>query len=446
MSAVAGDTFDLCQRIGEWAYSFEPSPARLRRIKASLRDFIGCVVAGARRGELRSALRLAQGGSVPVWGLNDSFDPAGAALVTGTAGALLQLQDVYRPAGSHPSSPVIPAAWSARQVAAGVSADQFLRAVAAGYEVANRLADACAPGQLLAGSSATGTAGCIGAAVAAAIIRGMHRDGIARAVANAAFMLPATPFAAMRSHGALAPLHGGLAARAGFEAASLALEAYAGPRVLEGDSWGPGLIAFLGGRAASLEPERWHGETLDAVGWKFFPACFASHTALEAVLSLGPLDAATVERVVVHRPRGLLDATVAAGPREGGLYDRLMSLRWVLARALELGHYEYPEAVADQPSTFELAKKIELLHDPALDALLPETASVNLEIHGSPGVRRIEYRRPSAADPLPRGTAVGDVLRGWTATLDETALRRKFDRLVGPAPVGLEACAELGVL
>ena len=446
MSAVASDTVDLCQRIGEWACSFEPSPARLRRIKASLRDFIGCVVAGVRRGELRSALRLAQGGSVPVWGLNESFDPAGAALVTGTAGALLQLQDVYRPGGSHPSSPVIPAAWSALQVSAGVPADQFLRAIAAGYEVANRLADACVPGQLLAGSSPTGTAGCLGAAVAAAVIRGLDGNGVARAVANAAFMLPATPFATMRSHGALAPLHGGLAARTGYEAASLAREAHAGRRVLEGDFRGPGLIALLGGDAALLEPERWRGETLDAVGWKFFPACFASHTALEALLSLGPLDAATVEVVVVHRPAGLLDATVAAGPREGGLYDRLMSLRWVLARALELGHYDYPEAVADSPSTLELAKKIKLLHDPALDALLPGTAAVNLEVHGAAGVRRIEYRRPSASDPEPHGAAVSGVPRGWTATLDETALRRKFLRLIGPDPAGLEACAELEVL
>jgi len=222
---------------------------------------------------------------------------------------------------------------------------------------------------------------------------------------------------------------------------------HAGRRVLEGDSRGPGLIALLGGEAALLEPERWRGETIDAVAWKFFPACFASHTAIEALLSLGPIDAATVERVVVHRPAGLLDAAIAAGPHEGGLYDRLMSLRWVLARALELGHYEYPDAVADQPSTLELAKKVDLIHDPALDALPPGTAAVNLEVHGARTVRRLEYRRPTGSDPPTRGTTVsGALLRGWTATLDESALRRKFDQLIGPAPLGLAACADLEVL
>ncbi len=438
MSAAANDTFDLSQRIGQWAYAFEPTAGQRARIKASLRDFMGCVVAGARRPELRSALRLAQAGNVPVWGLTDPFDPAGAALVTGTAGALLQLQDVYRPGGSHPSSPVIAAAWSAFQVSSGVAAEGFLCAVAAGYEAANRIADACMPGQLLAGSSPTGSAGCIGAAVAAARIRGLDSPGIARAVSNAAFMLPATPFASMRAHGALAPLHGGLAARAGYEAASLARETQAGRHLLEGDAHGPGLLALLGGDASSLQPERWQGETIDEVGWKFYPACFASHTAIEAILCLGPIDSTEVERVVVRRPAGLLDATVGAGPREGGLYDRLMSLRWGLARALELGHYDYPDAVADNPSTIALAKKIELIHDPALDALLPETAGVGVEIYGSRGMRRIDYRRPSRSG---RTTP-----RGWTSELDEVALYRKFEQLAGPSSGTLEACAELGIL
>jgi 2-methylcitrate dehydratase PrpD len=438
MSAVTNDGFDLSQRIGEWAYAFEASAARLQRIKASLRDFIGCVVAGARRPELRPAMRLAQAGSVSVWGLTDTFDPAGAALLTGTAGALLQLQDVYRPGGSHPSSPIIPAAWSAMQVTGGVAAEGFLHAVAAGYETANRVADACMPGQLLAGSSPTGSAGCIGAAVAAAKIRGLDRHGIARAVSNAAFMLPATPFASMRAHGALAPLHGGFAARAGYEAASLARETHAGRYVLEGDSDGPGLIGLLGGNASALTPEKWSGETIDAVSWKFFPACFASHTAIEALLSLGRIDSTEVERVVVRRPAGLLDATVAAGPHEGGLYDRLMSIRWALARALELGHYEYPDAVADQPSTLALANKIDLVHDPALDALAPGMAAATIEVYVPRGVRRIDYRRALGSDPT--------TPRGWTAALDEKSLHAKFERLIGSGSTVLETCAELRLL
>jgi len=438
MTAVTSAAFDLSQRIGEWAHAFTPSQTRMQRIRTSVRDFIGCVVAGTRRAELQPALRLAQGGSVSVWGLTDSFDPAGAALVTGTAGALLQLQDVYRPGGSHPSSPVIAAAWSALQVSAGVPAEVFLHAVAAGYEAANRIADACMPAQLLAGSSPTGTAGCIGAAVAAAKIRGLDRHGIARAVANAAFLLPATPFASMRAHGALAPLHGGLAARAGYEAASLARDASAGRRLLEGDSGGPGLIALLGGRVSLLEPELWHGETIDAVCWKFFPACFASHTAIEALLSLGHIDSTQVERVVVRRPAGLLDATVAAGPRQGGLYDRLMSIRWSLARALELGHYEYPEAIADEPSTLALARKIELIHDPELDAQSPGSVAATIEVHVSRGVRRIEYRRPAGSDP--------EIHRGWTAKLDEAALNRKFEQLIGRESMAPATFAQLNIL
>lgn len=122
-------------RIGAWAHTFRPSTARSARIRASIRDFVGCVVAGSRRPELRPALLLAHSGGVPVWGLPDSFDPAGAALVNGTAGALLQLHDFHAGGGLHPSSPIIPGAWSAlHSFGRGRGrGPQFVRAVATGY-------------------------------------------------------------------------------------------------------------------------------------------------------------------------------------------------------------------------------------------------------------------------------------------------------------------------
>jgi 2-methylcitrate dehydratase PrpD len=416
---------DLSARIGEWASTFEPSPSRLARVRASIRDFLGCVVAGTRQPELRHALWLAHGGGVPVWGLADSFDGAGAALITATAGSLLQLHDYYSPGASHPSAPVISAAWAARHADGRTRADDFARAVAAGYETANRIADACMPAQLLAGSSPTGTAGSIGAAVAAALIRDLGAAGIARAVANAAMMLPATPFAAMRSHGALVPLHTGLAARAGYEAASLAREAGAGQHVLEGDARGCGLIELLAGTSSAVEPERWHGETLDAVGWKFFPACLATHAAIEAVLRLERIAAADIARVTIRRPGGLLESLVALGPTDGDLYDRLMSLRWVVARALELGRYAYPDAVVHRPATMDLAHKIELVVEAPVDASEAAAQCIHVEVHAADGrTHSIDYVRSAVHDPEQRGP------RGFTRVLDELALRRKYDELI----------------
>jgi 2-methylcitrate dehydratase PrpD len=191
-------------------------------------------------------MRLAHGGAVRLWGLADTFDPAGAALIAGTAGALLQMHDVFIDAGLHPSSPVIPAAWSAQQVSGNATQPkELVRAIAAGYEATNRLALACSPGQGLAGSASTGTAGSLGAALSAAILLGHDAAGIARAITNAAMLLAASPSITLRTHGELTPLHSGLAARAGLEAALLARDGAAGHHVLEGDGRTPGLIALL---------------------------------------------------------------------------------------------------------------------------------------------------------------------------------------------------------
>ena len=430
---------DLAQRIGFWAENFSPTTTRLARINASVRDFLGCVIAGTRRPELRPALWLANGGCVPVWGLADSFDPAGAALVTGTAGSLLQLNDFYAPGASHPSSPVIAAAWSALHADGGRRSDHFLRAVAAGYEVANRIAGACVPAQMLSGSTPTATAGALGAAVAAGLIRGLDGAGIGRAIANAALLLPLAPIAAMRAHGELVPLHGGLAARAGYEAASVAREAHAGIGILEGDDRVPGLIGLLGGDPADMAPESWRGETIDAIGWKFFPACLATHVALEAALRMGRVDASLLTRVIVRQPKGLLDGIVASGPREAGLYDRLMSLRWVLARALETNRYDYPDALVDSNHTTDFAQRIDIVHDSSLDEFLPERLCVTLELHSGSDVRRIAYQRPACADPEGPGP------RGWTTTLDELRLRKKFDSLVAAAAPLTWSLGQLGI-
>jgi 2-methylcitrate dehydratase PrpD len=435
----ASTSLDLTHRIGAWAEDFTPTAAQLARIRASVQDFIGCVVAGTRRTELRPALWLAHGGGVPVWGLADSFDAAGAALVAGTAGSLLQLHDFYSPGASHPSAPVIAAAWSALHSEKRPRDVGFLRAAAAGYEIANRIAAACMPAQITIGSMPTATAGAIGAAVAAALLRGLDRDGIARAVGNAALLLPASPMAAMRSHGALVPMHAGLAARAGFEAASLAREAGAGARVLEGDADGPGLIRLLGGDVSRIQPESWRGETIDAVGWKFFPACLATHVALEAVLRMGTVDTSTLRRVIVRQPKGILDPIVRSGPAAGDLYDRLMSLRWVIARALEDNRYEYPAALASDERTHALAQRVELqCEEGPADASSPELRA-SIELHTSGSVRRFDYRRPAWGDPELPGP------RGWTRTLDEINLRKKFEALVSNSFPRIDSLTALGI-
>ncbi len=428
---------DLAERIGLWAANFAPSAAQLARIRASIRDFMGCVVAGTRRSELRPALWLAHGGAVPVWGLSDSFDPAGAALVSGTAGALLQLHDVYVPAGLHPSSTVIPAAWSALHGAGARRREVFVLAVAAGYESANRFAVACAPGQAHAGSSATATGGAIGAAVAAALVAGLDARGIGDAIANAAMLMQAGPTAGMRAHGSLAPLHSGLAARAGYEAASLARAGNAGRHILEGDATGPGLMQFLRGQLHSLQPEEWHGQTIDEVCWKYFPACFFSLAAIEAALQIPLVNRDHIGRVSLRLPNRML-ALVGHGPRGPELYDRLMSLRWGVACALLHGCYDIDHALETNKDTLALAQRIQVVHAPELDRLLPDTLSADLSVYSEQEHLQLAYRRSATLDPPRAGFPTGS-----SFVLDDARLREKFNVLTRAAPAVADAVADV---
>ena len=116
---------------------------------------------------------------------------------------------------------------------------------------------------------------------------------------------------------------------------------------------------------------------------------------------------------------------VDAGPTEGQLYDRLMSLRWVAARALEHGTYSYRSSADDSPATRALAERIEIREAPALDALQPATLAANVELVTTERTHRIEHRRAPTADPGTRGA------RGWTLLNDEAALREKFTVLAG---------------
>lgn len=409
---------DLALRIGRWAIEFRPSEEQLRRVRVSISDFIGCVVAGVRLSELRPALSLAAPGATPVFGLAERFNVPSAALVMANAGSLMQLHDVFVPVGLHPSAPVISAAWAAYANCEPHRVN-LVRTVAAGYEACHRIALACSPGQFLAGSSANGSAGAIGGAIAAALAFGYDEHGVARAVSNAALLLSATPVICMRTHGELAPLHTAHAARTAVEAALLARTGAAGRCTLEGDGEIPGLIDFLRGDCRSIEPESWDGSTLDQLAWKLSPACFGSQAPLEAALRIAPKDSRSIERVIVRVPKHLL-WLIEPGTGSEHLYDRLMSLRWVVARALERRRYDWNVSLRDEPDTLVLASRIEVAYSPELDRLPKGTLGADLEMELSGQHQRIAYRRKVDLASEDGGWT------GWTLRHDDPRLAQKF--------------------
>ena len=154
----------------------------------TLLDWFAVAVGGS--GEL-PAESLAQGlvitaGPARLVGRVGGADPSVAALVNGTAAHTLELDDIFAPGLFHPGAPIIAAALAAADCT-GASGREFGQAVIAGFEVGGRVAVDLGPRHYQHWHT-TGTAGAIGAAVAAAHLLGLTECGTMHAIALAATM------------------------------------------------------------------------------------------------------------------------------------------------------------------------------------------------------------------------------------------------------------------
>jgi 2-methylcitrate dehydratase PrpD len=107
-----------------------------------------------------------------------------------------------------------------------------------------------------------------------------------------------------------------------------------------------------------------------------------------------------------------------------------------VACALRSGRYDLG-AIEPDEATLTLAQRIEIIHQPALDALLPDSFAADIDVLTNVGRSQLAYRRPANQDP-PAGAA-----RGWTRSLDERALLAKFNALTRESPAISESLQAL---
>ncbi len=418
----------LAARIAAFAHGLrweDLSPARRRKTRWLLADFIGCTLAGSTLPEAASGYVLASPGAVKIPGDSRGLSPESAAIAMGTFGALLQIHDGFGGGGNHPSSSVISALWASRSQR---PLTDLLLPAAIGYEVACRIAKSAHPAQTLAGAAPTSTTGAIGSAAAVGLLLGLERSMLANAISIAAFSVPVAAMRGLTEHGSVVPLHGGFAARTAMEAVRLAQAGLAaGENVLEGGK-DAGLLQLLKGDASVLAPENWRGEMLDGVYFKPLPACRHAQPAVEAVLDLlraGPLDHRRVRAIkVLAYPVSIM---FGKPPRpEHELYDRLMSTPWAVASCLVHGGYGFDNVMAParDPRIESLYPKISFEAVPEYEKEYPRRFMTRVEVTLEDGSVRagdchMEYGMPSEDGPYsPRGTT--------TPPMDEAGMRAKF--------------------
>ncbi|MEX2206131.1 MAG: MmgE/PrpD family protein [Myxococcota bacterium] len=267
--------------------SLERVPEAVRAsARAAILDGLACAVAG-RDERVTRALRgfALEQGSHPratLWGTGERVSPALAALVNGAAAHALDFDDVSWAMNGHPTVPLLPAAFASAE-ALGCTGEELLRAYVVGFEVEARLGQALGKPHYERGWHATATMGVFGATAASGVLLGLDEGALRRAFGIAVSRASGT----RANFGTdVKPLHAGLAARAGLEAAELAKRGVSARE--DGLEMSMGLADLYAGAVPFALPSLDDGFALERPGveLKPYPSCRFTHRAIDAVLAL----------------------------------------------------------------------------------------------------------------------------------------------------------------
>ena len=401
------------------AHRWADVPGRVRHEGVrSFVNWLGCAIGGAPHAGVAAALRAAEVfgtgpavASLP--GLGRRADPATAALVNGISSHVLDFDDTHETALIHPSAPVLSAALALAE-ARGTDGATLLHAFLLGVEVACRVGRAVMPSHYEAGWHATGPAGAIGAAAAAARLLGLDAARCAWAIG-----MGATQPVGLRVHfgSMVKSLHPGRAAQNGLLAASLAAEGFdAAPDAIEGRR---GFAEVL---ASGFAPERISeglGESWEIMGntYKPFACGLVVHPVIDLCLQLRAAPGFAPEAIEAVRLRVhplVLDLTGKRQPMTG--LEGKFSVFHAAAVALvdgAGGEAEFSDARVRAPEVMAVRNRVTAEADPGCNRM---ESDVVLEMR--------DGRRVFATTTTPLGSLANP--------MSDAALSDKFRGLAEP--------------
>lgn len=414
-SSAKSATADLAAFASSLQYSDIPAPV-IEHAKLCLLDTVGCCIYGSTLPPVRKLIKmvLAEGAHpvASILGTSDRVSPSQAALVNATAPHAFQLDEVHTGATLHPGSVVVPAALALSDAAGGVTGQQFLAAMIAGYEVGIRVGLATRGAMFKRGYHNQGTTGPLAAAAAAARVLGLDAQATMHALGIGASQ--SAGLMAVQEGANAKAFHSGRASQSGVYAALLAQAGYTGiEHVLDVEYGG-----FFGTLVEGHDPRlltdglgtRW--ETLN-VGFKSSPASNGSITAmhtLERIMRENALRAEDIQSICAHVSTNTLEHCGWPFDPQAmkGVLAAQMSVRYGLAamaidRTSTPGQYD--EARIKRADIAAFLPKIEVSAWPAYDSDPRLRLACRLEVTAVSGrtySAETLYRPGSAEDPLRR--------------------------------------------
>lgn len=378
----------LTRSVAEFAATlrFEAIPERVtERIKLHIMDTLACAVAGrdvdVALAARDFAARYEGMGECPVFGTSRRLGPMAAAFANSVICNALDYDDGFEHAGKgmgHPGASIVPAALAALP-GRHVDGRDFITAVAAAYEVNNRLVLSMQPTPArFAEVHGIGQHQAVGAAVACGRLMNMDTADLANCIGLAGSLTPlpslhkynwiTRPIVSLKDF--VAP-----AAQAGVQAVLLGLSGFTGSSdVLDGPTGYWRMVGSDRFAPSVLEDglgERWLAES---GSFKFYPACRWLAPALEAFeLALAEFgrSADDIDSIEIRTFGAVAEKLMAREPTNA--VDAQFSLPFligVLASGLPKGAAWFTRAALVDGRVRSVAARVRVTVDPDMDRLM----------------------------------------------------------------------------
>jgi len=377
----------------------------VKRAGVVIADSIGVTVAGMQYPEMRAfaELRIAAspGGSASAVGMARKTDPSTAALLNGTAGTWMDMNEANLLARSHPGIQVIPIAFALAEQHRRSGAD-LVAAFVAGYEVSARIKRAA---NMRLAFHPHGTAGVTGAAVAVARLMGYDAKAMREIINVSATLGLATSRSAITNGATVRNIYTGMSGTNGLTAHELVQCGFTGEPDGMAPIWGKVYGDGFDPALAVRDLGKMYYLPLGAI--KLHACGRYIHGPLdltEDILAERPLAPERIRSIAV---RSYAMAASLGGQEVASSFGARFSIPFAVASLIvhgeaRLDNYELP--AVENPRIRGLARKVTVTEVPEWTAEFPDKLIAEITItldDGTQLTRRSDWHRGEARNPHP---------------------------------------------
>ena len=369
-----------------------------------LADCIGAIVGGAAEPDV-AALAHRQGGSGPALLIGTTQTrPAGtAALLNGTAGTTLEMDEGNQFCKGHPGMHTAPAALAAAAAHGQISGADLLATIAMGYDVGARVGIAT---KLRPSMHPHGTWGAICAATAVARLQGAGADQMRHAISLSASLGLSTSRRTMLEGGTVRNVFAGVSGQMGVLAGDMVASGYTGDQDGVAQVFGHVVSdSFDAARFAEGLGDHWE---VSRNYFKMHSCCRYNHAALDALAQVqarpAGLDPSQVDSVLVETYSLAVELD---DPAPKNVLAGKFSVPFAMATALINGTTGVGSFTMDNvtnPAILRLAQRVKVVEDPAMTALLPDKRPARITLTLKSGevlTAQTATNRGDWSDPYP---------------------------------------------